>query len=220
MDIVSRLTAALAAGLVLGALVVVGVWMVADDDDGSDEPSQEVLVEELTAVWTRWREGTTAVYEERLERTDADGDVQYVEVVDVYRVGEDALIVSDAAGRINGALDGQGISCGLDPDDRNCYVEGEYVEGQALDAELRDLRESVLDRKTYRLSDIGGGCWRLRRIRDVVSPVWGDQIDLCYDQATGVEVSSVTTTELGVDTVTRSVRSTDVTLADLRDLVA
>ena len=186
----TRLTVRLAAALV-GALIAVAVFVVMPDEKAARPESIAAVRSDLERRWERWRR-TTAAFTETTVRTSgeqelvADAEIAQRFPDRVVRDGDD----------ISAEVDGRQIGCsvaGMSPPE--CLDSGPAADAEArLADELAEFR-SLTGGSTpaYRLSRTDAGCFRLRHLVEEFRPRWGDRLDLCFDDRTGVLRTEVTT---------------------------
>lgn len=187
----------------------------ADEHRPSDSSA---IRDELLRRWERSRRVDVA-FREVTRRTAGDGDIDGAAAVDDARVAQrmpDRVVTG--GGSVSAILDGRAIGCVTAVEgEARCHDAGPADGEGALGAELRRLRAATQGPGAdYRLSELGGGCYRLRLVGDSLRPAFGRRLDVCFEERTGVarrEASVVgdviaTTVRTGV----RPVRDADLAL--------
>jgi hypothetical protein len=154
-----RWIAAAVAFVIGGAIAVPVVGAVSDRAEGPPAFADAATVRrDYVHDWIAWRRAPLT-YEETTERDDGS------------HTSKETVVVSQAFPRRT-VLDGALRSESVERDD-------------AVDTEVADLRARTTGaHPSYRLSEIGDGCYRLRHLVSEPRPPWGELTDRCFDRRT------------------------------------
>lgn len=171
--------AAIGAGGILAA-VLVGVVLAPDRDEA--RPGTDTAAEFVTA-WERWRRADVSYVEVTTRRSGERSATARVEVAQRFP----DRVVRDGT-QISARLNGRRIGCGPNADGATaCLDNGGISPVEELRVELdRFVERTEGSSPRYRLSALGGGCYRFRLTVDEFRPPWGRRWDVCFDRATGV----------------------------------
>ena len=194
----------------VAAIAVVGVGTAPDAGDAAIDTTAHAKSDFLHR-WERWRRAPLRYTETTERRSGADHLAATVAVVQRFpdRIVHDGTDVS-------ARVDGRQIGCSSSRDNPvSCVDNGAFD----AEAQLRDELDEYSDltdgpSATYRLTDRGDGCFRLRHLVTEFRPRWGDRTDICFDAATGAVVSETLTTGALTITTTRVVGTKPVGPAD------
>jgi len=170
----------------VGGLVAAALFVVV----GGDEPRRPGPAADTEQTfldrWESWRRAP-ASFAERVERRRG-GQVVVEGGAAVVQRFPDSLVRT--GGQVSARLDGRLIGCRLpDREVASCADTGGFDPVEELRLELDDIRSQISGADAaYRVSDLGGGCFRLRHLVDEVRPRFGDRTDYCFDAKTLVVV--------------------------------
>lgn len=181
------------AGTLVGAAAVV---VLAVNDVASDDPSPTTTrsesreaAEELLAAWERKLRGTWVARSE-FTRTTATRQTLSGEVHEAQRPPDR---VRRGLGSVDARIGGRRVACA--PTERGevqCRDGGAappYDEEVAADLEI--LRGYVTGpRRLYAVAAEGVTCYRLRLVRRMLAPPYGDVARFCFQAATGGPLSA------------------------------
>lgn len=194
------------AGFTAGAVMGTALFAAPLPAEEPSRPSRSALGAELLQRWERWRRAPVAFREVSVRSA---GDRTHREEVVVGQRFPDRLVRD--GGSVSARIGGRSVGC-VDAPVVRCDDAGRFDAAAALAAELDDLARATTGHDpSYRLSDLGRGCFRLRLVRHDLRPAFGSRTDLCFDEATGVVHREVSV----VDGITLTVRRTDIT--EVRD---
>lgn len=178
------------AGAVIGALGVAAL-VAADWPPTAEGPPPETAAaaRRFVDAWRRSRESTW-VLDGRFERVTTAGKRL---ATDVHIAQRPPDRVVTGLGTIDARVGDSRLACA--PDDagqvhcRRAGVARPYAEDVA--DVVRNLRSYVLGPgRFYAVSEDGRWCFRVRLIRRVLSPPYGEHARFCFDPATGAPVLS------------------------------
>lgn len=146
---------------------------------------------ELLARWERSRVVDVAYRE---VTTRQSGGRTTTEAVLVAQRPPDRVVTGGSS--VSGVVGGRAVGCVVATDaPARCHDAGPADANDMIDGELDRLRDATGGwQPAYRVSDLGGGCLRLRLVRETTRPTFGRRLDVCFDERTGVarrEVSVV-----------------------------
>jgi hypothetical protein len=202
---------AVATGLAVGLVGVLAI-AVLDDDRGP-------AAEDLLAAYERSRTATYVIVE-TFERRLLDGRTFSSDIVTAQRP-PDRLIIDGST--ISGIRDGQRLACARAADDelrcRRAPAPNAFEEAVAQDVAL--FRALITGpRAAYEARHAASGCFELRLRARLLSPPYGEDALMCFDEATGAPRSTRIRRTQSTDTRdTVSIRS-DVTDRDLDPALA
>lgn len=190
----------LGAALV-GALVAVGVFAVLPDRGPKPTESISAVRSDLLEHWERWRRAAVTFTESSVRTS---GSQKLADRADIAQRFPDRIVRD--GDDISAEIDGRAIGCSVGGSEPPRCLDGGPADPAAqLASEMREFRTLTEGaRPNYRVSRTGASCFRLRHLVQEVRPRWGDQLDLCFDDRTGVLRSEVTTTGPLTISVTRS----------------
>ena len=171
--------------LAVGGLVAAGLFVVAGGDEprrpGPADPEQTFLDQ-----WESWRRAP-ASFTERVERRRG-GQVVVEGGAAVVQRFPDSVVRT--GGQVSARLNGRLIGCRLsDREGASCADTGGFDPVEELRLELDDIRSQIVGvDAAYRVSDLGGGCFRLRHLVEAFRPRFGERTDYCFDAGTLVVV--------------------------------
>lgn len=162
---------------------------------------------DLLERWDRWRRSTVAFTETTTRTSGSEKLTDDAEIAQrfpdrIVRDGDD----------ISAEIGGRQIGCSTtDSAPAQCFDSGSADPEERVVAELDELRTLTEGAAApYRLSRTDASCFRLRHVVQEPRPRWGDRLDLCFDDRTGVVRSEVTVIgPLTISVARREVR-TDV----------
>lgn len=189
------------AAVVLGAGAAVGTVLVTSSPRHRATESTETVGADLVAHWGRWRRATASFTETTTRR---NGNRELVSVVEIAQRFPDRIVHDgdDVSARIGGRLIGCTVGRAADA---VCTDDAGYRPDRELEIELDAVRNAVTgSNRSYRVSRLDRGCFRLRHVGSDLAPRWGDRLDICFDPGSGIANREVTTTGNLTLTVRRS----------------
>lgn len=177
-----------AAVALLAAGVAVVAWSLVADDDEPREMAAGARA--FLDAYEQSRLGTYVVVTEF--RRSRDGAALTGGRRHIAQRPPDRLEITETGLRARRGR--RQIGCLTGPDGEMDCRERESTRSYAevVSGEVARLRDQVLGPgRIYNVTDLGDGCFRLRLVRPIPAPPYGELAQLCFDHATGALAESV-----------------------------